>query len=84
MDQFATIVIVVALLLNFVATILVWRSSSYTTQQKRIQTLLIWLLPFLGALLCLIVMRETRRRATAASKSNSPHESPPGVGSHYD
>ena len=84
MDQIATTVIVVTVLLNFVATILVWRSGSYMKQQKRYQTLLVWLLPLIGALLCLIVMRETRRKATPATTANNPHESPPGVGSHAD
>jgi type VI protein secretion system component VasK len=41
-----------AVLYAIYVTVLVWRSEQYSTGQKWIQTLLVWALPFLGAMLC--------------------------------
>lgn len=46
---FAVLLCLCLLALNSAATVAVRRSTSYTEEQERLQVLLIWLVPLLGA-----------------------------------
>jgi len=59
-DQMTTVLVVAAaaaVLLNLFATYTVARSYSYTAGRKVLQMLVIWLLPVLGAAICIIFAR---------------------------
>lgn len=73
-----------ALALNVVASVLVFRAKFYDRAQKRNQLALIWLVPMFGSLLCLLVIRETNRSGKRASNSTPPSESIPGIGSYFN
>ena len=47
-----------ALCLNVGASIVVWRSGSFSARQKLYQFLLIWIIPFVGAVASLYVARD--------------------------
>jgi hypothetical protein len=49
----------VAVFYAIYVTVLVWRSGQYSTGQKWLQTMLVWALPLLGAMLCHAVIRRT-------------------------
>ena len=74
----------IALAFNVVASVLVLRAKFYDRAQKRNQLALIWLLPMVGSVLCLFVIRETSRSAKRSSNSTPPSESIPGIGSHFN
>ncbi len=41
-------------------TVLICRADEYDSKQRNLQCLVIWLLPFLGALTCQLVLRSSR------------------------
>ena len=41
-------------------TVLICRADEYDSKQRNLQCLVIWLLPFLGALTCHLVLRSSR------------------------
>ncbi|WP_347888607.1 hypothetical protein ABHF54_02500 [Nitrosomonas europaea] len=41
-------------LLNVAATLVVLRSAVFSSSQRRLQIILVWLLPLLGAIICLV------------------------------
>jgi hypothetical protein len=41
-------------------TVLICRADEYDSKQRNLQCLVIWLLPFLGALICQLVLRSSR------------------------
>lgn len=84
MNDFLLALVVLVALFNAVASILVLRAKYFSGAQKRNQLILIWLVPVVGSLLCLLVMRETNRTAKPSSKSSTPTASNPGIGSYYD
>jgi hypothetical protein len=47
-------------ILNVTATYRLWRDESYDLFQKSVQTLLIWSLPFVGALLVSVMMNRAK------------------------
>ncbi len=49
-----------ALLLNVFATYAVTQSASHTTERKTIQVILVWLIPLLGAIICIVFERADR------------------------
>jgi uncharacterized membrane protein YgcG len=51
-------VLALALYLNVVATVQLWRSVAYDRRQKIRQTVLVWLLPFVGAAWVLTFLTE--------------------------
>lgn len=55
----AGVVIVASIVLayKYYVSLLVWRTRFYEPRQKRIQLLVIWILPVLGALVCHVVVR---------------------------
>jgi hypothetical protein len=57
---FLTMVVV----LNLVATVCLMPSDVYSTSQKTLQLVLIWVLPFVGATLVLTVFAHDRRSAS--------------------
>lgn len=48
--------------LQTVATMRVWQTDLYDREQKIGQTRLIWFVPFVGAVLVLMMMREAKQR----------------------
>ena len=56
----AGIAVLVAMVLNVIATVRVARSYLYTQSQKRMQLGLIWIVPLAGAVLVLAVMMSDR------------------------
>ncbi len=75
------IAIVILASINAVVTLLVWRSNLYKRSQKINQTLLIWLLPVLGAVLCASVIWETIRTPGRSQQRGNAGSSIPGIGS---
>ena len=58
MSQIMTIAGISALvLLNLYASFVVLRAASLSTTRKLLQLLVIWLLPFIGAILCISLLR---------------------------
>jgi hypothetical protein len=49
-----TISLIALFVLNILATARIFRGDLLTTQQRATQTLLIWLVPIVGAIVCLI------------------------------
>lgn len=72
------------LLTNVVASVLVLRAKFFDRAQKRNQLFLIWLLPMIGSLLCLFVIRETNRTVKRSSDSNVQPDSVTGVRYYSD
>jgi hypothetical protein len=60
---FVTVVVV----LNLVATVCLIRSAVYSASQKALQLVLIWVLPFVGAILVISVWAHDRVSASAIS-----------------
>ena len=50
--------IVIAILLNAYATIRIWRKEEFTKFQKGAQSLIVWLIPFIGALFILAFIKD--------------------------
>jgi hypothetical protein len=56
-----TLAIAILLVINAAVSIAIWRSGLYEPQQKRLQYLLIWLVPLVGAAASWVVLREHSR-----------------------
>jgi hypothetical protein len=56
------------LLYQLYVTIRVARAAEYSRRQRMVQTILIWLLPFLGAALCHTVLYTTTDRSRPTDK----------------
>ncbi|MBX9401508.1 hypothetical protein K4L06_09300 [Lysobacter sp. BMK333-48F3] len=63
--------------LNLIATITVIRSPSYSSAQRLLQILFIWLVPVVAAVLC---VRMAQLDASEARPEVSPHDPDPGQG----
>ena len=61
-DIVGLIVVVLGLgALQGLATLRVWRTDLYAREQKVAQTRLIWFVPLVGAVLVLMILRETKQ-----------------------
>jgi hypothetical protein len=77
---FLTIVVV----LNLVATICLMPSAGYSGSQKALQLVLIWLLPFVGAILVISVWAHDRKSASPDLVRNDGGPWLPGIGPMSD
>jgi hypothetical protein len=77
---FLTIVVV----LNLVATGCLMPSAVYSASQKTLQLVLIWVLPFVGAILVFIVLAHDRNSASRNPLSNDEEPWLPGIGPESD
>ncbi len=77
---FLTMVVV----LNLVATICLIRSDVYSTSQKTSQLLVVWALPFVGAILVLAVLAHDRKSASTDPVSDNEGPWLPGIGPTSD
>jgi hypothetical protein len=75
--------IVVPIALNCYASIVIVRSQPATSIQKAAQTLIVWLLPILGALLALAIHKPQRAKHEL-SIGLSNEERFPGLSGSYD
>ena len=80
MNILILILVGVALLLNLFATYVVTQSTSYTTERKTLQVILVWLIPLLGAIIC-IVFERADRSATPTQRSSEFCENADASGS---
>ena len=64
-------VVTVALLINVVASIALVRSGTFTRRQKRLQAVLVWVVPIVGAITCLYFLTESQH-SRAAQSSGDP------------
>jgi cytochrome c-type biogenesis protein CcmH/NrfF len=88
METLLIIAIVVFVVMNFGVCILVMRSNEFDPIQKKLQMLVVWLLPVIGNLLVGFMLWSLRRREANASASTGDHsqwEGPPGTnpGEHH-
>jgi hypothetical protein len=60
--------------LDLYATWAIWREPDLTGAQKGLQSAFVWLLPLLGAIVCLNVVRAMNREPVARSTSFTPSE----------
>ena len=80
----AYIIFVLLLIYHLWVTVLVCRADEYESKQRNLQCLAIWLLPFLGALTCHLVLRSSRAPIKRA-KTNFVQQSPNGdMSQHVD
>ncbi|MGO1003718.1 hypothetical protein [Lysobacter sp. CA196] len=63
----AAVVAAALLGLDLYATWAVWREPDLTGLQKGLQSALVWMIPLLGAILCLNVVRAMNREPMARS-----------------
>jgi hypothetical protein len=77
---FLTIVVV----LNLVATVCLMPSAVYSASQKTLQLVLIWVLPFVGAILVLTVLAHDRKSASRDPVRNDEGPWLPGIGPESD
>ncbi len=56
--KISSILLVVLLLINLFASYKLVRSNSFEFKQKVLQALLVWLLPFLGALIIILFIKD--------------------------
>ena len=63
----AAVVAAALLGLDLYATWAVWREPDLTGLQKSLQSALVWLIPLLGAIVCLNVVRAMNREPMARS-----------------
>jgi NADH:ubiquinone oxidoreductase subunit 6 (subunit J) len=56
----AYIVLAVLCIYQLWVTVLVYRADEYDSKQRNLQCLAIWLIPFLAALTCHLVLRSSR------------------------
>ena len=64
----AAIVAAALLGLDLYASWAIWREPDLTGAQKGLQSALVWLLPLLGAIVCLNVVRAMNREPVARSR----------------
>ncbi|NUO78219.1 hypothetical protein LVB77_08770 [Lysobacter sp. 5GHs7-4] len=60
--------------LDLYTTWAIWREPDLTGAQKGLQSAFVWLLPLLGAIVCLNVVRAMNREPTPRSTSFTPSE----------
>jgi hypothetical protein len=70
--------------LNVVATVGLMASAMYSTSQRTLQLVLIWVLPFVGALLVLTVLAHDRKSASRDPVHNDEGPWLPGIGPESD
>ena len=61
MNTILITLITILIILNAVVTVLVISSSAFSSNQKAYQIILIWLVPLLGASICLYFVRESTK-----------------------
>ena len=83
--SFISLVLVLVVAWNLVATIRVAKSSAYENTQKIFQYWLIWVLPIIGATLCYVLVNETTKAPATPvnSELENPAESIPGTDIWY-
>jgi hypothetical protein len=62
-------IVIGTVVLNLWATRTVALSNAYTRQQKQAQSLVVWLVPIVGAVLCLYLANEAQPHSTPSSAS---------------
>ena len=67
-------------ILNVVATTMLTRSNFESRFQKSAQMILIWLVPFVGAILVIAVLSQSNARLKPISNSDANANSIPGIG----
>ena len=72
------------ILLNLVATVCLLRSDVYTTSQKTLQAIFVWLLPLIGAIWVISVWAHDRKSAARDTFRNEEGPWLPGVGPESD
>jgi hypothetical protein len=77
---FLTIVVV----LNLAATVCVTSSIVYSSSQKALQLLLVWLLPLLGAILVLSFWAHDRKTSSRSPVRDDQEPWLPGIGPESD
>jgi D-alanyl-lipoteichoic acid acyltransferase DltB (MBOAT superfamily) len=65
----AYIILVLLLIYQLWVTVLICRADEYDSKQRNMQCLAIWLIPFLGALTCQLVLRSSRAPIKPANTS---------------
>ena len=65
----AYIVLVLLLIYHVWVTVLVCRADEYDSKQRNLQCLAIWLIPFLAALTCHLMLRSSRAPIKPANTS---------------
>lgn len=73
--EWQTVVLGILAMLNVTATVAVVRSDVFSPAQKGWQFGLIWLVPLIGAIACLLLVRN---EASQADGSLPPHDLAPG------
>ena len=76
----ASITLGLAALLDVIATVLLVRSTVATPRQKALQLVVIWLIPFVGSIIVIAILRETTSTRRARLASGSADEWLPGSG----
>jgi hypothetical protein len=78
------ILLTIVVVLNLVATVRLTPSDVYSTSQKILQLVLIWMLPFVGAILVLTVLAHDRKSASPEHVRNDEGPWLPGIGPMSD
>jgi hypothetical protein len=76
----AYVFIVLLVIYQLWVTRLIFRADEYDTKQSNLQCLVIWLLPFLGALTCHLVLRSGRAPIKPANTDFVPQSDMGGIG----
>jgi len=76
----ASVALVLAVLLDAIATVLLVRSTVPTMLQKTLQLVFIWTIPFVGSIIVIAILRETVSTSNGRLVSNSADEWLPGMG----
>ncbi len=76
-QNIAYIVLVLLLIYQLWVTVLVCRADEYDSKQRNLQCLAIWLIPFLAALTCHLMLRSSRAPIKPAN-TNFVEQSPNG------
>ena len=79
----AYVFIVLLVIYQLWVTRLIFRSDEYDSKQRNLQCLVIWLLPFLGALTCHLVLRSSRAAINRGNTDFVP-QAENGDASHHD
>ena len=68
----AYVFLVLLVIYQLWVTVLIYRADEYDSKQRNLQCLVIWLLPFLGALTCQLVLRSSRAPINPGNTDFSP------------
>jgi hypothetical protein len=82
MNILFTIIGFACILLNCYATYSITNNSSNTTERKALQLIMVWLVPIVGALVC-IVFERSDKLATAVAKPQEFCENTDSSGSDH-